>query len=130
MPNLNSTLEKLEKSKWEDPKSSSHVISECHRLRKVPLSQFTTEDLRLMIGQGLSLEYLVPLALDKLTDNPFSEGDFYPGDLLKAVLGVKWEFWESNKELFSTLNDIMSSVEGMLETAQNELIPSWQSYFR
>jgi hypothetical protein len=93
------TLEQLDGESWGEPEFTSRVVTNCHRLRRIPLRDFTVEDLRLMIGQGLGLEYLVPLAVEHLKENPFTEGDIYPGDLLKNVLGVGREFWAERPEL-------------------------------
>nr|WP_095876306.1 contact-dependent growth inhibition system immunity protein [Streptomyces sp. TLI_235] len=41
--------------------------------------------LRLLIGQGVGLPHLVPLALDLLERDPAAEGGLFPGDLLDAV---------------------------------------------
>jgi len=130
MKNRNKTLENLERDVWDEPDSSSHLITECHRLRKIPLSQFTAENLRIMIGQDIGLKYLVPIALEKLTEDPFVAGDFYAGDLLKAVVQVKWEFWEKNDDLFITLENIMGELESRMALVQKELLPAWQSYFK
>ena len=83
-----------------------------------------------MIGQGFSLEHLVPIALEKLSENPFAEGDYYPGDLLKAVLSIKWDFWENNQDHFGDLQDVMSKVSKLVELSEKELLPCWQSYFK
>ena len=93
------TLEQLDGEQWGSPEYNSSLVINCHRLRRVPLKKFTAGDLRLMIGQDLSLEYLVPLAVELLEKNPFVEGDYYPGDLLKNVLDVKREFWGQQPEL-------------------------------
>jgi hypothetical protein len=61
---------------------------------------FTIEDLRIMIGQNLSLEFLVPVAIGHLEVDPLSEGDFYPGDLLKAVLSIDPAFWKKHADLW------------------------------
>ena len=66
MKSQSMTLENLDNEKWGSPDFSSHLVTECYRLRTVPLSEFTVENIRIMIGQGLSLEYLVPAALDLL----------------------------------------------------------------
>ena len=52
-----------------------------------------------MIGQNIGLEYLVPLALERLHKDPFAEGDYYPCDLLVSVLGSEAHFWEGHPEL-------------------------------
>ena len=61
------TLENLEKDYWDNPSYDSHLVKRCHELRKIPLDSFTTEDLRIMIGQQIGLDYLIPLALETLT---------------------------------------------------------------
>lgn len=91
------TLENLEKDYWENPKYCSHLVKRCHELRKVPLGEFSTEDLRIMIGQGIGLTYLIPLALEVLTKDLFAEGDFFEGDLLKNVLRIDTVFWDMNE---------------------------------
>jgi hypothetical protein len=55
--------------------------------------------LRITIGQNIGLEYLVPLALERLGDDPFAEGAYYPGDLLVSVLGAEALFWQGHSEL-------------------------------
>ena len=130
MGNLHRTLEDLEQERWGEPEFGSHLVTECHRLRKVPIGQFTIENLRIMIGQGFSLPHLMPLALDKLVDNPFAEGDFYPGDLLQAVLRAKWEFWEAHPTLFADLQMIMGRLQRQVDFARDELFPAWSAYFR
>jgi hypothetical protein len=87
--------------------------------------QFTAENLRIMIGQKIGLPHLMPLALDRLEKNPFTEGDYYPGDLLLAVLRVGPDFWRSNLELFHRLNDVMSGVESCAELLNAEVLPAW-----
>jgi hypothetical protein len=74
-------------------------VTECHRLRRVQLRLLTVENLRILIGQSIGLLFLIPLALEQLEKNPLAEGDFYPGDLLCAVLRVKADFWEVHAQL-------------------------------
>ncbi|MGH7613005.1 MAG: contact-dependent growth inhibition system immunity protein [Gemmatimonadales bacterium] len=66
------------------------------RLCEIPIRDYRIEDLRLMIGQGIGLRYLVPIALEVLEADPFAEGDYYPGDLLKMVSSVRREFWRDH----------------------------------
>lgn len=80
------TLEALENEVWGEPEWPSHLVTTIHRLRSKPLDQFTTEDLRITIGHGLSLEILMPMAIEVLEKDPFSDGDFFRGDLLQSVL--------------------------------------------
>jgi hypothetical protein len=82
------SLQQLESQDWGEPNFHSHLVTECHRLRRVPLREFTAENLRIMIGQDIGLSYLVPLALELLSTDPLTEGDFYKGDLLQSLLRV------------------------------------------
>ena len=101
------TLENLEKDFWGKPDYDSHLVKRCHELRKLPLDNFTTKDLRIMIGQQISLDYLIPLALEVLTIDLFAEGDFFEGDLLKNVLAIKTGFWNNNKNYWLTLDNLI-----------------------
>lgn len=82
------TLDELDPPVWGEPTYDSYLVTTCHRLRRKPLTEFSTEDLRIMIGQGIGLRWLVPLALEVLEKDPLAAGDFYSGDLLAAVLRV------------------------------------------
>lgn len=95
---LNKTLEQLDGQDWGEPNYPSHLVAECFRLRHVPLKDFTDDDLRRLIGQHMSLDWLVPLALMRLYDEPFA-GDSYDGDLLNAVLSLPDDFWNGHPDL-------------------------------
>ena len=95
----NSSIEELEGERWPEPELDSHVVLECHRLRKLQLRLFTVENLRLMLGQDIGSRYLVPIALEHLEADPFVAGDFYPGDLLCSMLSLPHAFWTEHPEL-------------------------------
>jgi hypothetical protein len=92
-------LQELENNDWGEPNFDSHLVQECHRLRRVPLKDFTEGNLRIMIGQNIGLKYLMPMAVERLKQNPLAEGDFYAGDLLVNVLRVETNFWSSHPDL-------------------------------
>lgn len=103
------SLESLEKKTWPALSSDegSYLIKTCNSLRKKQLQDFTTEDLRIMIGQEIGLYFLMPLAIETLTNDLFAEGDMYEGDLLKNVLDVDTKFWDDNKNYWQQLNEII-----------------------
>ena len=68
----NRTLQELEAADWGEPHFGSLVVTNVHRLRRIPLKDFSIEDLRLMVAQQQSLLYLVPLALKQLSSDPLS----------------------------------------------------------
>jgi len=79
------SLQNLEKIAVEDPATApTQLVRRSLELLKVQLNEFTTEDLRLMIGQGFSLPYLVPLAIEKLTEDLFAGGRLLPWRLISG----------------------------------------------
>ncbi|MCK0170098.1 contact-dependent growth inhibition system immunity protein [Aliiroseovarius sp. S1123] len=81
----NRTLEEIDGQRWGTPCCASYIEATCASLRKKPLGQFTTEDLRIMIAQDIGVDVLKPFALAVLREDPMAEGDYYPGDLLEAA---------------------------------------------
>ena len=80
------TLDELENVVWGPPPFDSHLVITCCRLRTKPIDEFTVEDLRIMIGQKISLQHLIPLAVSVVESEPLAQGSYFPGDLLANVL--------------------------------------------
>jgi CDI immunity proteins len=81
------------------------------RWRRTPLCELGTEGLRELIGQQVSMDILVPLALPVLERDPRAAGDLYPGDLLSAVLLAKRGFWPAHPELAERVVGIISALD-------------------
>ncbi|HEV8112383.1 MAG TPA: contact-dependent growth inhibition system immunity protein [Planctomycetota bacterium] len=90
------TLDELDPPVWGPASGGSYLITTCHQLRTKPIGEFSTEELRLMIGQQIGLDWLVPLALDVLERDPLTQGDLFPGDLLASVLRVDGSWWRQD----------------------------------
>jgi hypothetical protein len=112
----NKSIQELEQDNWGEPTFHSHLVKACHDLRRKPLIQFAIEDLRLMIGQGIGLAYLVPMTLDHLEKEPLAEGDFYPGDLLTAVLEIDETFWIGDQDSLHRVLRIISQIREALSS--------------
>lgn len=93
----------------------SNLVKRCAELMLVPLNEYTIEDLRIMIGQQVGLEYLVPFAIEKLQNDLFAEGDLYPGDLLSSVLKINPAFWNQNQ-------NFQLQLRNMIENRKSEII--------
>jgi hypothetical protein len=104
-------LQELEHDDWGEPNFSSHLVTTCHRLRRKPLNEFSVEDLRIMIGQGIGSRFLIPIAIDRLEEEPLAEGDFYPGDLFTAVLRTDESFWAGHPECLIRARKIVRRVK-------------------
>lgn len=121
--NLNKSLEELENEIWGEPALNSSLALECHRLRKIPISKLSNENLRFLLGQKIGLNFLVPLTLSVLELDPFASGEMYKGDLLANVSSIAEDFWCKNPELNNRLVEIANEVSIFSETLSNELLP-------
>ena len=112
-------LEELENDNWGSPEYNSRLVIRTHELRRLPLNKFTAEDLRMMIGQKFSLDYLVPVALELLTPNLFPEGDLYEGALLENILKLGPGFWKKNIDYWYKLDNLMK--DGAAEIKEEKI---------
>ena len=114
------TIEQLERDVWPDPApDASSLVRRCTELRRKPVSAFTVEELRIMLGQTLGVSALLPRAVRVLCADPLAEGDFYPGDLLTVVLrlpGTAWTGLEPERQrLASVLAEARLDTEDDLQ---------------
>ncbi|HYF68440.1 MAG TPA: contact-dependent growth inhibition system immunity protein [Ohtaekwangia sp.] len=111
------TIESLENRNFGNPSEApTNMVKRCLELCKVPLNNFTVEDLRLMIEQDFSPRCLVPLAIEHLRTDVFAEGDFFPGDLLKTILLIDINFWKENKSLWIEIDDLIKNRRNELSS--------------
>lgn len=104
---ISRTIEQLEGTPWPEPKlGDTGLVRRCHALRRVPLDQLGLGDLRVLIGQDIALKHLIPLALGKLKVEPMLEAEYYPGDLLVAVMSAERGFWATNLDSLSQLKQL------------------------
>jgi hypothetical protein len=109
---IQQSLQELEKKDYGNLDTAlTPLTKRCIQLFKIPINNFSVEDLRIMISQSIGLNHLIPLAVEKLKEDVFAEGDFYPGDLLKSVVNVESGFWFKHKQLFYSLKMIVDQEE-------------------
>lgn len=111
---LKKSLEEIEVDYWGDPTFPSGLAIACHELRTVPLDQLTNGQLRMAIGQEMSLPYLVPMAVKALSGDPLLEGTFFEGDLLENVLKVDDDYFRWDKSAASSMSDISERAANSL----------------
>ena len=114
--NVPTSLEVLENDFWGPPTFPSNLVKTCHKIRTLPLNQLTIEHLRMAILQKISLPYLVPLAVQKLQNDPLAEGAFYEGDLLNSVLNIPDEYFEWDKASAANISIIALKAEAALKS--------------
>jgi hypothetical protein len=119
--NDSKTLQELENSDWGElppgPPPHWDLEKTVYKLRRVPLNQFTAEDIRLMLGQNVGLDFMMPLAIERLKVNPWKPDDSRggrAGDLLRFVLtdrlGDKRRFWEGHPESWTTMRAVCETA--------------------
>jgi hypothetical protein len=108
------SLQELEQDDWGEPTYDSFAVTTAHRLRRKPLAEFTVEDIRIMIGQGIGLLFLIPLAVEHLEEEPLAAGDYYPGALLQAVLRDGEVFWAGHPGFSLRVQKIVDRVKELL----------------
>src|SRR6478736_6006963 len=65
------TLEQIDGRDWGNPDAGeTGMVARCRRLRRTPLKDLSVSDLRLLIGQQIGLNVLVPRALLRLPSPP------------------------------------------------------------
>ena len=107
------TLEQLDGQDWGHPVDApTFMVARCLRLRRTPLKSFTDGGLRLLVSQKISLEILVPKALRRVSDDPLLEAEYYPGDMLNALLRVDKSYWSDNPSELEQLVPIARSIIG------------------
>jgi hypothetical protein len=124
------SLEELDGEHWEEPADATSLIRECLRLRKVPIGQLTAGDLRLLLGQRIGTAWLVPLALERLAEEPLA-GEWYPGDLLNAVLQADATYWADHPTEVMKLWRVRESLEKVRADAEKLLADDrWPAFGR
>lgn len=59
----------------------------------------------------MGLEVLVPQTLTRLEQEPLLEGDYYPGDVLVAVLRVPPSYWAANPTQLTRIERVIASID-------------------
>jgi hypothetical protein len=106
-----STIEEIEGVRQPEPGShATTLVQRCAALRRKPLTQFTNEDLRIMLGQQIAVPILLPRAVSVLADDPLAEGDYYPGDLLYTVLRLPEHEWRGAERHRQRLIEVLRAA--------------------
>lgn len=66
-----------------------------------------------MVSQSVGTVAILPRILDLLEENPLSEGDFYPGDLLVATLRLRRDYWSDHVGLLDRARRVAQRADAM-----------------
>lgn len=116
------TLDDLDPPCWPDPPpDATGLMRRVHATRQRPLTELTPEDLRVLVAQQLALVRVLPIAVQVLIEDPFVSGDFYPGDLLLAVIRAPDDAWDHLSDM--TLASRLATVIGNLPDRMIATLP-------
>ena len=109
------SIENLEKARWEPPDpNASEVALRCHELRRKAIEELDVSDIRLLIGQDIGLQFLIPIALKLLETDPLVECEHYKGDLLAVVLRANPNYFADNAGERSSLIEVIDFAKSKI----------------
>ena len=107
------------KVKWEGLiyglDDSTPLQKRIYTLYDTPLHKFSMDDVRFMIGQGVGVKQLLPIALSKLEHDMLHDSCYYEGDLLSSVLTIPREYWVKNVPDYSKVNALLISKREIMD---------------
>lgn len=80
------------------------------RVRDTPIRRLSDEDVCIACRQELNLEFVVPVAILRLQENPLT-GESFDGELLVALAGVPRSFWNNHRMVAHELRSLIDGIE-------------------
>lgn len=114
------TLTQLERDDWGPCTSESEIIQRLFRLRHKPLKLLALDDLRTAIHFGVGLNYVLPIVLDLLWNDPWLDSGNYTGDLLEAALRVGSDFYLSHPDYYRKVMGIAAEAVRVWDAMDTE----------
>jgi hypothetical protein len=123
------SIEHLENDYWKDIDFPTPLVEKCYAYRKIPVKDLSIEQLRILLGQTIGTKYLLPKALSCLQEDMLAEGDFYPGDLLNAVLHLPQAVWNENADALKEFHLLVKNNRDTIEaTSDKKLIREMDNF--
>ena len=109
---LDASIEALEADVWpEPPVDATDLVRRVDRLRKLPVESLDGEELRLLLNQDVGIDVILPIVLERVSEQPLLEGGYYPGDVLVALLRLDKRTWDRHPMEASRLRDIVTRLD-------------------
>lgn len=106
------SLDQLEGNRWPDPgPEATRLMRDVHTARTMPLVELRPSQLRVLVRQEVGLPHVVPVALHALAGDPLLEADYYPGDLLAALLELAPGYWSDHPAEADIVSGLLDAVD-------------------
>ena len=112
---LEKSLIELGEFKEEKNQNLYGLINRVNQACQIKLQDLEVENLRVLVSQEIGLKYCIELAIDFLENNILSEGDFYPGDLLIALVSIQSQTWDSHPKSYERLSSLIKENWEIIE---------------
>lgn len=86
--------------------------------QKKLLKDLTNEDLRMLLGQNLHLELIVPLVLERLKNDLFIRSEDMNILLLSKLLQIDLDYWKGNPEV---KNIFLTFIESNIQNIESPI---------
>ncbi|MCG2616644.1 contact-dependent growth inhibition system immunity protein [Terrimonas sp. NA20] len=84
---------------------------------RIPIKDLSKEQVRLLLSQDIGTIFLLDKTIQILEEDILADGDFYPGDLLSALLNVSEVYWKSNSDLAGRLYSLLNQQRSLIQKA-------------
>lgn len=113
------SLMELDPNGWKQNALPDDLPQAMFRLGQKPVRKLNAAELLHLLRFHLSLAYVAPLALDKLSADPLLAAEKYPGDLLTALMESDSRFWLDREELWAEVLEVAAHA---LESIQERMV--------
>lgn len=107
---IHRSLLELDPETWQPDALEADIWPVAQRIASRPVRKLSPADLEWLLSNQLCLRYAVPLAMDRLAQDPFLQAARHSGDLLTAVLEVDSRFWLDNYEWWLEMAGILEQA--------------------
>ena len=114
---------------WREPNSSldTSVSKRAKKIGEMELCHLSMSDVAFCLRQSITTEDVIPIALDMLSKQSLLEAEYYPGDLLNALIeAAKKGKLNSSQE--NDLWDICANALAEFSTIHQYVIPNVNTY--
>lgn len=128
--NTSKSLVELEDSDWTFSLDEYDAPSHAHRLATKPVGKLNPGELLQLIQWKVSLRFTVPLAVARLSGDPFVQAGLHEGDLMVALLESDPAFWREHYDLWCAMVDLLAeAISAVVARMEAEEVGDYLPHF-